>query len=388
MVEVDPATAQAVKKHYNMGRYSHEGGWIAEDERTVYLSDDNSNGSPIYKFVSDKDRDFTSGQLYAWKETQDGEAGEWLPLSMDWESMVNANDSAYVKGATVFVRLEWVQGVGNYVYITETGKGGNFDFSRAYGLGATLPKHLQERDAAMGEVDGKGEDLYGRVLRLNVNTGKVDVLLEGGGEASGDDISGNHLMSPDGLVHADINGRSFLAINEDANASGLPFSPAQFDNVLNEIYWLDITDDASGKTYSVSDLNRFAAGPKGCETTGGRFTPDGETYFVNIQHPSSDNTPPFNHSTTIAVTGYAEAMKTGSVQGLNDFNESDVFSAYPNPVSRELKLNKTTDCALYNASGSRVAVYENTNTVNVSAINAGVYFLKTADNEVVKIVVE
>ena len=34
------ANAVAVRKNYNMGRYDHEGGWIAEDERTVYLSDD------------------------------------------------------------------------------------------------------------------------------------------------------------------------------------------------------------------------------------------------------------------------------------------------------------------------------------------------------------
>lgn len=35
MVEVDVENAVAVRKNYNLGRYDHEGGWIAEDERTV-----------------------------------------------------------------------------------------------------------------------------------------------------------------------------------------------------------------------------------------------------------------------------------------------------------------------------------------------------------------
>lgn len=386
IVEVDPATAMAEGKNYNMGRYSHEGGWIAADERTVYLSDDNSAGSPLYKFVAEKARDFSKGQLSVWKETQNGAAGEWIPLDMSWESMVNATDSAYAKGASVFARLEWVQGVGEYVYITETGRANSgFNFSGAVAKGATLPKHLRLRDMEDGLENAKGPDRFGRVLRLEVSTGKIDVLIEGGGEANGDDVSGNHLISPDGLATTTINGRTYLVINEDANAGGLPYGPAQFSDVLNEIYWLDITNDASGTLHSVSELKRFLAGPKGCETTGGRFTPDGKTYFVNIQHPSSDNIEPFNHSTTIAITGFEEALVNAVA---NPVFESNAFSAFPNPVSRELTLSKKTDGALYDSTGKQVDTFRNSNSLDVSKQETGVYFIKTKDNEVLRVVIE
>jgi secreted PhoX family phosphatase len=34
------------------------------------------------------------------------------------------------------------------------------------------------------------------------------------------------------------------------------------------------------------ETRRLLVGPKGCEVTGLCFTPDNETAFVNIQHPS------------------------------------------------------------------------------------------------------
>jgi secreted PhoX family phosphatase len=49
---------------------------------------------------------------------------------------------------------------------------------------------------------------------------------------------------------------------------------------------------------------RFAIGPKGSETSGGIFTPDGNTYFLNIMHPSRSNRKPFNKSMTIAIPGF------------------------------------------------------------------------------------
>ena len=36
---------------------------------------------------------------------------------------------------------------------------------------------------------------------------------------------------------------------------------------------------------ATGEVRRFLTGPVGCELTGGTFTPDGTTMFVNIQHP-------------------------------------------------------------------------------------------------------
>ncbi|HMS81128.1 MAG TPA: DUF839 domain-containing protein, partial [Burkholderiaceae bacterium] len=55
--------------------------------------------------------------------------------------------------------------------------------------------------------------------------------------------------------------------------------------------------DATGATKQVvtrvgaapgTKLRRFLVGPKECEITGIAETPDGQTLFVNIQHPGED----------------------------------------------------------------------------------------------------
>jgi secreted PhoX family phosphatase len=67
MVEIDPKEAVAIRKQYNWGRQPFEGGVIMPDNKTVYLGADNTPGV-FSKFVADVPGDFTSGQLYAYRE--------------------------------------------------------------------------------------------------------------------------------------------------------------------------------------------------------------------------------------------------------------------------------------------------------------------------------
>lgn len=383
IVEVDPATAQAVRKNYNMGRYDHEGGWIAGDHKTVYLSDDASSGSVLFKFVADQPKDFSKGSLFAYKQSTDGSSGSWLTMPMSLDSMVVARDVALHMGATIFMRLEWVEGQGNNVYITETGRGKTFNVSGAISKGGVLAKHLRDLDT---DNDGKAEDIFGRVLRLDAQSNKIEIMLEGGGTLDGNNLpTGNHLTSPDGLALGNINGKTYLVINEDLNPNSSPASPAQFSKKLNEIYFLDITGDVAGKTYQVSELIRFVAGPKGCETTGGRFTPDGLTYFFNVQHPDPANTYPFNHSVTVAVTGFEDYLT--SVQ--NTDSKGLGLNIWPNPVARELHLNKVTDVRLIEiATGKVVRVQRNTNRMDVSGLPIGNYVIQTIEGEVQKVIIQ
>lgn len=389
MVEIDVEKAEAIRKNYNMGRYDHEGGWIASDRKTVYLSDDNSSGSVLFRFVADVAEDFSKGQLSAYKQSEDGESGTWVDLPMTLDAAMNAQEEALKLDATIFMRLEWVEGINDEtVFITETGRGKKQSIASKMRIGGQPAKHLKDMDS-WSEVDSSFNDVFGRVLRLNTTTGKIESAIEGGGPTNGDVATGNHLSSPDGLASISFDGRTFLAINEDMNIGKgtAPANPAQFSSVLNEVYIVEVTNDAPGKTYSVdTDLGRFLVGPKDCETTGGRFTPDGSTYFVNIQHPAADNEYPFNHSTTLAVTGFKDYLKTTSIDAF-DTNESG-FQVYPNPVSRELHLNETTDVAIYDVSGVRVKVQRNTNRVDVSGLVSGIYFIQNTEGEMKKLVVE
>ncbi|MGB0404041.1 MAG: alkaline phosphatase PhoX [Salibacteraceae bacterium] len=395
MVEVDVAKAEAVRKNYNMGRYDHEGGWIASDRKTVYLTDDKSSGAVLFKFVADKPEDFSKGKLYCYQQSADAMSGKWLPIPMNLNSMMNARDEAFALGATIFMRLEWIEGISdNTIFITETGRGKAQSVAGAVDKGGIMASHLITLDAKDGNLDTNFTDMWGRVLRLDVPTGKIETAIEGGGVLTGDYTPhGSHLSSPDGLASTTINGRTYLAINEDMNPSGMPANPAHFTTKMNEIYMINVTDDMVGKQYKSSDLKRFAVGPKGCETTGGRFTPDGTTYFVNIQHPSADNTYPFNHSVTLAVTGYQTIFSQAQIIPNNSTGVSEKiaeikFSLYPNPATREITLNRVTDVAIYSTNGQRVKVARNTNVVDVSDLNAGTYVILDKSGENQRLIVQ
>lgn len=391
MVEVDVKEAKAVRKNYNMGRYDHEGGWIASDRRTVYLSDDYSGGAVLFKFVADQPEDFSEGQLYCYKQSNDGETGTWMPMTMDLNTMLNAREEAWALGATIFMRLEWVEGISDdIVFITETGRGRAQSVASAMAKGANLAQHLVHLDAADGSLDSSFTDMYGRVLRLNTLNGKVESAIEGGGSLGKDYTpTENHLSSPDGLASTHINGRTYLAINEDMNPSGMPANPSHFSTKLNEIYLLDVTGDEQGKQYDIADLRRFVIGPAGCETTGGRFTPDGSTYFVNIQHPSSSNKAPFNHSVTLAITGYQEIFDQSFFNTLGvDEVEGEVFNVYPNPATREVFFSDVVDVAVYNVSGQRIKVRRSVNSIDIQDLKAGTYYLQMDNGITKKLIVQ
>jgi len=86
-------------------------------------------------------------------------------------------------GATTFMRLEWIEGINdNTIFITETGRGKSQSVKPAMQAGATLASHLIQLDAKDGKIDSTYNDLWGRVLRLDVATGKIESALEGGGD--------------------------------------------------------------------------------------------------------------------------------------------------------------------------------------------------------------
>lgn len=55
------------------------------------------------------------------------------------------------------------------------------------------------------------------------------------------------------------------------------------------------------------------------------------------------------------------------------------FLAYPNPVHNQLKLSKKLTGSLFSVNGKKVKTFIKTNTINVSNLPAGIYFLKAND---------
>lgn len=65
-VTVNPDGTGSIQKHYCMGRLSHELVQVMPDNRTTFMGDDATN-SGYFVFVADKEKDLSSGTLYAAK---------------------------------------------------------------------------------------------------------------------------------------------------------------------------------------------------------------------------------------------------------------------------------------------------------------------------------
>ncbi|MDG6777112.1 DUF839 domain-containing protein [Thiomicrorhabdus sp. zzn3] len=78
------------RKHFSMGRFSHELAYVMPDQKTVYLSDDGTNGG-FYLFIADRPQDLSAGTLYAarWQQTSDKGLGE---AQIHWISLGHARD--------------------------------------------------------------------------------------------------------------------------------------------------------------------------------------------------------------------------------------------------------------------------------------------------------
>lgn len=375
VVEVDVVNARAIKKHYNMGRAPHELGYPMPDGRTVYVTEDETPAY-FYRFVSETAGNYDKGQLYVYKQSADGESGSWLPLPMVLDTMFDVSAWAARNGATAFTRHEWVVHHGKYVYITETGNDdGGTAHRNAVRQGSGLARHL----SAKLKADSTINDYFGRILRLDTTTWKMEVFLEGG-PGSG----GLHFSNPDCITKVTLGQKTYLVICEDINGTSQGRVPAAAHNagrVVNELYWLDL--DIPNPTRD--DLKRLLVGPAGAEITGARFTPDGKTMFVNIQHPSSSNASPYNRSYTLAVWGYD--TPTGLVIDPPSFKPSDRLQVEVNAASRIAYFDREVDVAVHNAAGKRLERHRRVRSLDIQGLSSGTYYLRFGGGETHQLII-
>ena len=402
MVEIDPKQAVAVRKQYNWGRMGWEGGAVANDNRTIYLGPDATPGF-FMRFVADRPGDFTEGTMYVYKHDI---PEKWVAIPHSVDNMLNLQREAIAAGGTMYNRPEWVahDPTTDLIYWTETGRdrpGGRW--SDEAELGAVHDPYHVARAEAQGVSspnDPEYQDFYGRVWCFNRFTGENTVILEGGpdwdNEVSPTEAAyfDKHLSNPDGLSVMQIDGQSFLVVQEDLNGTSYGRTPAGVSNRMCELYLLDLSKENA----TVEDLIRLTAVPAGAEITGAKVTPDGKSLLVNSQHPRTDNPFPWNHSLTFAIHGF-DRVKLDDLNDANPFNvnlpteqaatEKDgAFSIYPNPTTRKLFLNDVTDIAIYDVRGIRVKVLQNTNEVDVSDLPAGLYFVQNAAGEMKQVSIQ
>jgi len=389
MVEVDPRQARAIRKQYNWGRQGFEGGVVASDNQTVYLGVDATPGF-WSKFVADTPGDFTQGKTYVYKH--DGDP-KWIEIdNADPSKMLDYASNAVDAGATMYNRIEWVayDAATGKVYMTETGRdnpGGRWSDEQSEGA-VYAPHHLA-RAAEQGVSDPGSPDYwdyYGRVLEFDPATEEMSVHIEGGpffAESPAEaDYPDKHLSNPDGLNVITIDEQQFLAIEEDLNGTSFGRMPAGISNRTCEMWLLDLSIEDP----TVDDLIRLTAVPAGAEITGVIQTPDGRSLLINSQHPNSSNPFPYNHSLTFAIHGFDEL----TVSDVNEPNFDDVeeIQIYPNPTTRIVYMSENTDAALYNAEGKRIKVVREANSIDVSGLPSGMYYVQLASGAIKKLVIE
>jgi secreted PhoX family phosphatase len=340
-VEIDPFTPNSIpKKRTAMGRFAHEGAWIAKPEAgkpIVYYMGCDSRNEYIYKYVSTAlwdpvdatgglaagDKYLDNGKLYAAVFSEDG-TGRWVELSFNLgavnsgysaysfadqaDVLVNARLAADAAGATKMDRPEWgaVDPYSGAVYMTLTNNTATLRTLNS--TNAANPRHYNDVRTTGTAQRGNPN---GHIIRWLESTPAAltfrwDIYLFGAratANAENVNLSGlsadNDFSSPDGLWFSRT-GICWIQTDDGAytdvtNCMMLAAIPGTVgDGAARTI----TNTDANGATRTQSTfvgaqpgtakLRRFLVGPIDCEITGVCESPDGTALFVNIQHPGED----------------------------------------------------------------------------------------------------
>ncbi|MBW8898561.1 MAG: DUF839 domain-containing protein [Massilia sp.] len=331
-VTVNPDGTASIKKHYCLGRISHELVQVMPDNRTVIMGDDATN-SGYFVFVADKEKDLSAGTLYVAKVgagfSLDPAASSapltWIKLGSATSAEIRSlaaslkpadimdvkttdpADASYTK-VTANGRIEWIKlnaGMEKAAAFLETHRyaalvGASMGFTKMEGTTVNIKDKiaysaLQNCQSSM--VAGNALNVPGNGISIPkaLVAGAVMMLNLKGGQK---DTAGNAINSE--WMPADTKA---LLVGEDTAADALgntanPDKVANPDNLKfsEKMRTLFIGEDSSQHVnnflwaYNVDtkQLSRLLSVPAGGESTGLHAVDDvnGWTYIMsNFQHP-------------------------------------------------------------------------------------------------------
>lgn len=331
-ITVSPDGTGSIKKHFCLGRISHELVHVCPDQRTVLMGDDATNGG-AFMFVADKAADLSAGTLYAakWHQTSGDGPGAatltWLKLGsatsaeiqalaqntkptdiMD-VSKTNPNDATYTKirlsGKDNWVRLK--TGMEKAAAFLETHRyaalvGASMGFTKWEGT--TVNAKDKVAYIAMSYIQGSMTDGTTDIQVKGPVAGAVYAMNLKGGQRDASSAAINSewvpvdMAAPAALIGEDLSVRD--ALNNSAHADKI----ANPDNLkyAEKMRTLFIGEDSGNHVnnflwaYNVDTkkLSRVLSCPSGAESTGLQGVDDlnGWTYVMsNFQHPGDWETP-------------------------------------------------------------------------------------------------
>ncbi len=126
----------------------------------------------------------------------------------------------------------------------------------------------------------------------------------------------------------------------------------------------------------------------------GLYTADGTTVADSVSFGAIDQDKSFGRRTDGAndwvvfeATTPNASNNSGVVLNVIANNAlNNALSVYPNPVQNEVFFNKTVDVQIFTITGKLVKEVKAVNTLNVSDFNNGVYLIRTAEGETVRLI--
>ncbi|MCW5770737.1 MAG: DUF839 domain-containing protein [Rhodospirillaceae bacterium] len=318
-----------LKKHYCLGRISHELVQVMPDQRTVLMGDDTTNGG-LFMFIADKPADLSAGTLYVAKAEQRAGASldrggefdlKWVTLghatSAEIERMADTlkaadivevatkdpHDAAYA--AIPFEgKKQWVKfkpGMEKAAAFLETHRwaakiGGSLGFSKMEGV--TMNTKDKVAYLAMSYIYKSMTDGSGGIKVAAINAGAVYQLPMTGGQT---DTSGKaidsawvpaQLSAVPALVGKDLAAPDAVGNRADAdfvaNPDNIKFSERLRTLFVGEDSGMHVNNFLWAYNVDTKKLARILSCPVGAESTGLQAVDDinGFAYIMsNFQHP-------------------------------------------------------------------------------------------------------
>ncbi|WP_421790804.1 PhoX family protein [Hyphobacterium sp.] len=291
IVEVDPLDPESIpKKRTALGRFKHEGAEsvVAPDGRVVLYSGDDQRFDYVYKFVTARrfnpdDRSanldlLDEGTLFVARFEDSGDVN-WMPLtfgegpltsgngfSSQADVLIEARRAADLLGATPMDRPEDVE-----------------PDARSGKVWVMLTNNSRRSEEQVDAANPRAENRFGHVIEITEPDGdftstrsRWDILVRCGDPENPEfGATWNPLTSPDGWFGSpdncavDPQGRLWIATDGNEWTG----------NATDGLWAMETTGERRGTGRA------FFRAPVGAEVCGPKFTPDGETLFLAIQHP-------------------------------------------------------------------------------------------------------
>ncbi|HWT38801.1 MAG TPA: alkaline phosphatase PhoX, partial [Paraburkholderia sp.] len=332
-VTVNPDGTGTVKKHYCLGRISHELIQVMPDRRTVLMGDDATNGG-LFMFVADKEADLSAGTLYVakWAQTSSASAGAatltWLNLghatSDEIEALANTltiadimdvvtdasnpstSDPTYTK-ISFGGKFNWIRiktGMEKAAAFLETHRyaalrGASMSFTKLEGTTVNakdriLYSAMSQITATMVRGNTYSMDIAldkaissGAVYALNMKAGQSDL----NGAAINSEWVPVDMSAPAALVGEDLATADSLGNTANpekiANPDNLKFSEKLRTLFIGEDSGMHVNNFLWAYNVDTKTLSRILSCPAGAESTGLHAVDEinGWTYIMsNFQH--------------------------------------------------------------------------------------------------------